>query len=223
MRLSASALLLADSRTPTGAYAHSSGLEAAVEDGLTAAGVESFLRGRMCTVGRVDASLAAAAARLARAGSVPDLLQLDREAEARCASPPLRRSSSVLGRSLLRTGATLWPSDPTLPAYREASSATPRAVAFGVVAHAAGIDPEEASMLVLYEDAAGVASAAVKLLPVDGAAATAWVAALASEMETVAAEAARPTAIENLPSACAPLLDARSLVHDTKEARLFVS
>jgi urease accessory protein len=223
MRLSASALLLADSRTPTGAYAHSSGLEAAVEDGLTAAGVPSFLRGRMCTVGLVDASLAAAGARLARTGSVAELLQLDREAEARCASPALRRSSSVLGRSLLRTGATLWPSDPTLPTYREASSATPRGVAFGVVAHAAGIDPEEASMLALYEDAAGVASAAVKLLPVDGAEASAWVAALASEIEALAAEAARPTAIENLPSACAPLLDARSLVHDTKEARLFVS
>jgi urease accessory protein len=223
MRLSVSSLLLADSRTPTGAYAHSSGLEAAVEDGLTEAGVPAFLRGRMWTVGRVDASLAAAAVRLARAGSVAELLQLDREAEARCASPVLRRTSSVLGRSVLRTGATLWPADASLLAYREASSATPRGVAFGVVAHAAGIDPEEASMLVLYEDAAGVASAAIKLLPVDGAAASAWVAGLAGEIEAVAAQAARPAAIENLPSACAPLLDARSLVHDTKEARLFVS
>ena len=61
-------LLLTDARFPAGGYAHSGGLEAAVEDGLTRpASVPSFLTGRLRGVAGPERMLAVAAARAARA------------------------------------------------------------------------------------------------------------------------------------------------------------
>ncbi len=221
--LSLGALLLADARTPTGGYAHSGGLEAAVADGLAPAEVPAFVRGRLHTVGLAGAALSAAATRAAVSGDLDGLLVLDGEAAARCPSPALRRAASALGRSLLRTAAVLWPADRVLPAYRDASPATPRPVALGVAAAAAGLAPVEAALVALHEDAATVAAAAVKLLPVDAAAATAWVAALADEIEELARRAAPRCAPAALPSAATPLLDLRSEEHDARPARLFAT
>jgi len=50
-------LLLADSRFPAGGYAHSGGLEAAVEDGLGAGEVQAFVRGRLVGVAAAEAAL----------------------------------------------------------------------------------------------------------------------------------------------------------------------
>ena len=126
------ALLLGDGRTPSGAHAHSAGLEAAVSDGLRAADVPSFLDGRLHTVAFSEAALTAAAV---RAGTAVDaLLALDAEALARTPSPQLRVAATTLGRAILRTGAQLYPEALTITDYRALSAATPRPVAFGVVA-----------------------------------------------------------------------------------------
>ena len=73
-------------------------------------------------------------------------------------------------------------------------------------------------MLVLYEDAAGVASAAVKLIALDTAATVGWVAALADEIEELARAAVGETGI---PSLATPLLDRRA--HAPRAGRLFAS
>lgn len=223
MALPLGALLLADARTPTGGYAHSGGLEAAVAAGLAPEDVPALVRGRLYTVGLTEASLTAAAVRAAEDGDLDALLVLDGEAAARCPSPALRRAASTLGRSLLRTAAVLWPADAVLPVYRSASAATPRPVALGVAAAAGGLSPAAAALVALHEDAATVAAAAVKLLPIDAAAASGWLAALAPEVERLAAEAAEPCQPGELPSAAAPLLDLRSLDHERHEARLFAT
>lgn len=222
MRLPAAALLLADARTPLGGYAHSAGLEAAVSDGLDVGGVPGFLRGRLVTVAAADAALTAAATTAAHAGDVDLLLALDDEARARCPSPVLRDAASALGRALLRTGASLFPDARTPVEYRGASSATPRPVVLGVVAAAGGLSAREAAMVSLHEDVAGVASAAVKLLPVDAAAAAGWVAALGTEIERCAMRAAA-CAPADLPAAGAPLIDLRSLAHHHEGAKLFAT
>jgi urease accessory protein len=227
------ALLLADSRTPSGGYAHSAGLEAAVEAGLPAASVPDFAAARLETVGFVDAAFAAAACRASMLddfGSLSDrrtssigvdaLLALDDELAARTPSAPLRTASRQLGRALLRLGAALWPGDAALGAYAAASETTPRPVALGVLARAAGLDPLATARLSLYEDAAGVAAAAVKLLPLDAATTTAWVARLAARIEQLAARAA---SAGELPATATPLLDLRSINHDRSERRLFVT
>lgn len=206
-------LLLADGRTPSGGYAHSGGLEAALAAG--AEDVPAFMRARLHTIGRCQAAIAAAAVRLRE---LPGLLALDREFAARTPVPAVRAADRRLGAGLLRTAAVLWPADALLASYRAASELTPRAVALGCVCRAAGLDAVAAARLSLYEDAAAVAAAAVKLTALDAARASRWLADLAPEIEALAAE--RPTAI---PSAATPLLDCRAHAHDARDGRLFAS
>ncbi len=222
MRLSPAALLLADQRTPTGGHAHSGGLEAAILDGLQLIEVPAFLRGRVETVALAEAALAAAAVRAGDRADLDALAVLDTEAWARCPSPALREASSALGRALLRTAERLTPS--LLPAaYKAQSAGTPRPVAFGVTASALGLDPAQAALVSLHEDAAGVASAAVRLLPLDAGKAAGWVAALGPVLERCAAAAATPSEPSELPSPSASLVDLRSLAHAARRERLFAT
>jgi urease accessory protein len=212
-------LLLADGRTPTGGYAHSGGLEAAITAGLTVDEIPAFARARLHTAGRVAAALAALAC---ACRTLDVLLELDAEAAARTPVAALRAADRRLGLALLRTGRTLWPADDLLARYARGSTTTPRAVALGAVARAAGMEPRQAARLALYDDVAGVAAAAVKLVALDAARASAWVAELAGEIEQLAAAAARAR-IETLPSPSTPLLDRRAAAHAASAGRLFAS
>jgi len=223
MRLSPAALLLADQRTPTGGHAHSGGLEAAILDGVQTGDVPAFLRGRLETVALAEAALAAAAVRAGDHADLDALAVLDTEAWARCPSPALRNASSALGRALLRTAARLAPASLLPAAYRAQSATTPRPIAFGVTASALGLDPVQAALVSLHEDAAGVASAAVRLLPLDAGRAAGWVAALGPLMERCAMAAAGETEPADLPSTAAPLVDARSLLNAERRERLFAT
>jgi len=217
-------LLLTDSRFPAGGYAHSGGLEAAVQGGLGVDGVPGFLAGRIRGVSLPEAVVAVGAARAARSRKLPSLLALDREAAARCPSPPLRATATRLGSQLLRTAASVWPDEPLITAYREASSSTPRPVAFGTVAAVAGLDDLDTARAFLYEDAAAVTAASVRLLPVDGATAARWLLETGPELERAASEAAAagddPRA---WPGGFAPALELGSLAHAAGEGRLFAS
>lgn len=220
-------MLLADGRFPSGSYAHSSGLEAAVHGGLIRGEVSAFIAARLETIARCEAAIAVAARRGAAGEDIAMLLALDDEAQARCSSPPLRQAASRLGSQLLRTAATVWPASTIVSGYRSASASTPRPVAFGVVACAAGLEAEPAAAAILYDDAASVVSAAVKLLPVDPALATRWLAdsgptidAIARALASLPAREADPAA---LPAPFAPLLETRSIVHAAEDRRLFAS
>jgi len=183
--MSAVAMLLADSRFPAGGYAHSLGLEQAVSDGLGVGGVPAFIDARLRLVARADASLSVAARRAAAAGDADDLAELDDEHGARCPSPVLREIARRLGAQLLRSAATAWPS-PLIDGYRAASTTTPRPIALGVVGAAAGLDDREVATVALYDDAATVASAALKLLGLDPADSARWVAELAPQIDAAA-------------------------------------
>lgn len=217
-------MLLADGRFPTGSYAHSGGLEAAVASGLTPREVPGFLAARLETVAACEAGIAVAARRAARREELAALLCLDDEAQARSAAPPLREAASRLGAQLLRTAATVWPESSILARYRSASDSTPRPVAFGVVASAAGLRDEPAAAALLYDDAASVAGAAVKLLPIDPALAARWLREAGPAIERLAARASAGEADPRvLPAAFAPLLEARSILHAADDRRLFAS
>jgi len=209
-------LLLADSRTPSGGYAHSGGLEAAVGEGLGVAGIAGFVRARLRTVGLVDASIAAASA------IEPDIgawLALDHEWSARTPAGPVRAAARQMGLSLLRVARRWWPADELLPGYARASELTPRPVALGAVAQVGALAPLAAARLSLYEDAAGTMSAAAKLLPIDTADASGWLAALGPELEDLA----RQAVAEGIASTSTPLLDRRALAHAHNERKLFAS
>ena len=102
MPLTASLLLLADSRLPAGGHAHSGGMEAATVAGLVGDehGLEGFLRGRLATAGLASAGLAAAACRHASevaAGAPACWAGLDAEAAARTPSPAQRSGGPGAG------------------------------------------------------------------------------------------------------------------------------
>ncbi|HUR84787.1 MAG TPA: urease accessory UreF family protein [Solirubrobacteraceae bacterium] len=216
-----SAMLLADSRFPAGSYAHSLGLEQAVADGLGPDGVPSFIAARLQLVARPDAALSVAALRAARDPAM--LALLDDEHAARCPSPVLRDIARRLGSQLLRSAATAWP-DPAIDGYRSASSSTPRPVALGVVGAAAELGDLDLATVALYDDAATVASAALKLLALDPARTARWLALLAPEIEATAREVVadeRPLAAQ--PPPAAPGIELAAARHANRTERLFVS
>lgn len=217
-------LLLADSRFPAGSYAHSLGLEQAVAEGLDVDGVPAFLGARLRLIATADAAISVAARRAARDGSEDELAALDDEHAARCPSPVLRDISRRLGSQLLRSAATAWPAAPSIDRYRAASTSTPRPVALGVVGAAAGCSDVDVATVAIYDDAATVASAALKLLGMDPALTARWLADLVPEIAEAAREVAadpRPVAEQPPPAAIGVELAAGR--HAVAEERLFVS
>jgi urease accessory protein len=205
MPLTASLLLLADSRLPAGGHAHSGGVEAATVAGLVGDehGLEGFLRGRLATAGLASAGLAAAACRHASevaAGAPACWAGLDAEAAARTPSPAQRRAARVQGRALLRAARAAWP-HPVLDSLGMASGqvADPAAggpaapcypVVLGACAWITGGTPGDAALIAATGAITGPASAAIRLLGLDPLAVTGLLARLGPETAAVAAQAA---------------------------------
>ena len=148
---------------------------------------------------------------------------LDDEWSARCPSPELREAARRLGAQLLRSAAAVW-DDPRIAAYRQASRATPRPIALGVVGAVAGLGDQAVALLSLYDDAATVASAALKLLPLDPAVTARWLAELAPELERAARDAAAdPRPVADQPAPAAVALELAAPVHQARRERLFAS
>lgn len=211
-------LVLADGRLPSGAHAHSGGLEPAVAAARVAdlADLDGFLRGRLATAGLVTAAFAAAAC-----ASTQHLAELDAELDARTPSPAQRKASRQQGRALLRAGRAMWP----LPVVAWPAAGPHQPIALGVITAAAGLDPTHAATTAAYGSVSGPASAAVRLLGLDPYRVHALLAALAGECDRIAALAATyaDQDPQNLPAASAPLLDIGAEVHASWEVRLFAS
>jgi urease accessory protein len=222
-------LLLTDGRLPAGGHAHSGGLEAAVADGRVRDidSLAGYLRGRLATVGRVDAHLAAVAC-------APDAPwgRLEAEAAARSPSPALRAASRSQGRGLLRVASGIWPG-PGLEALREVSFGAPMwPVALGSVAAAAGLSPLDAATAAGHGCVSGAAWAAVRLLGLDPFAVTAALAALCPAIDRQAAAAAAvaiavavsdSAALRRLPASGGPIVEIAAEGHACWEVRLFAS
>jgi urease accessory protein len=211
----ATLLILADGRLPAGGHAHSGGLEAAVATGRVrdVDDVARFLLGKLATGGLVAAAFAAVAcARTAEWAVWDDGL------DARTPSPALRRASRSQGRALVRAGRAMWP----MPAIGREPH---HPVALGALAAAAGLGPRDAATAAAYGVVTGPASAAVRLLGLDPYAVHGLLAALAPEIDRIAADAADRIGdpVDALPAAGAPMLDISAEQHATWEVRLFAS
>ena len=205
MPLTASLLLLADSRLPAGGHAHSGGMEAATVAGLVgdADGLEGFLRGRLVTAGLASAGLAAAAcghAAEVTAGAPERWAGLDAEAAARTPSPAQRTAARTQGRALLRAARAAWP-HPVLESLAAASglaedpaargpAAPYHPVVLGVCTWIAGGTPGDAALIAATSAITGPAAAAIRLLGLDPLAVTGMLARLGPDAASVAARAA---------------------------------
>lgn len=225
MNPSAALLLMSDGRWPTGGYAHSGGLEAAVAAGLVgdAATLEAWLRGRLRTTGEIDAAFGALAWSLAAAADTEDgdWQALAEEYWARLPVPAMREASRKLGRAVLRAAEMTWPVGPPAVACSPAAG-TPWPLAFAVAARSGGLDKTSTTLAIAAAAVQGPAWAATRLLGLDPYQVAGCLSRLAAEVDEVAALAGGYGA-GTVPCHSAPLLDIGAANHATWEVRLFAS
>ena len=237
--------LLADARLPTGGHTQSAGLEPALLAGMPVADVPGYVGGRLATVTRTEAAVAVVARHVACADPderVAGLRAAWRAWAARTPSPALRETSQRLGRGYLRLAHRLWGSHPAVvaldaavvaertrlaatsssgPVARSDRAQPPRPLVLGVVGACIGLDARQVAQLVGYDDVQTIASATLKLAPVDPADATGWVVAAAPTVEAMAAGVAHLTDPAEIPASGAPLLEEWAQQHVRRTERLF--
>lgn len=207
---------LADSRLPSGGHTQSAGLEPALRGGLDRADIPAYLAARLRTVTAVEAGTAVVARHVARAGE--DLRAVEEAWAARTPSPALRESSRRLGRGYLRLLDRLWPADDSGPPRPTVVS---RPVALGLLAARVGLDAENVARLVGYDDAQTVASATLKLVPIDPVTTTRWVLDAHPLIEGLVARVAHLTEPRTIPADSAPLVELWAQAHASTTERLF--
>lgn len=209
-------MLLADARLPVAGHTQSAGLEPAVRAGLT--DVPGYLRSRLATVTRVEAATAVVALHHLRHG-LP-LEPVERAWAARTPSGAMRRTSRAQGKAFLRLTRRVWPDAPGVEVVTSFGEPS-RALVLAAVADAAGLASVSLARLVGYDDVQTVASAALKLLPLDPADVSCWVHDALPAIERLAGEVAGLTTHTQIPAAGAPQLEAWAEAHAVTTRRLF--
>jgi urease accessory protein len=166
-------LRFVDSFFPSGGYAFSSGLEAAVQGGAVkdsdqlAPYVEDLLRGGMS---RREVLAAKSANRAGAAGTLDVAIGVDRELDSTKLGRESRLASRQMGRQVMKIAADQLRGRAVLREYRDAIEAgrTPGhlSVSFGLTLGACGWNGQETAAAFLYQTAVGFVSAAMRLCPI---------------------------------------------------------
>ncbi|HCB03506.1 MAG TPA: urease accessory protein UreF [Nocardioides bacterium] len=210
------ALLLADARLPAAGHTQSGGLEPGLADGLDPHNLPAYVRSRLATVVRTEATTAVVARHHALAGSSLD--PVEAAWAARTPSDAMRATARTLGRGLLRLARRTWPA---AVAGWAPDATPPRAVVLGAVAAGAGLSAVELARVVAYDDTQTVLSAALKLLPLDPADATAWCVELLPDVDRLAHEVSTLTETTDIPATGSPQIEAWAQAHARATRRLF--
>ncbi len=162
-----------DSFFPSGGYAYSSGLEAAVQGGAVrdsaqlARYVEDLLRGG---IGRREAVAVAVAHKASMTGKFQPALTIDSGLEAMKMGRESRLASRQMGRQIIKVSAEQIHDNRLLRDFRTAieEGRTPGhfPVSIGMTLAACGWSRQDTVAAYLYQTAQGFVSAAMKLLPV---------------------------------------------------------
>ncbi|MFO0588336.1 MAG: urease accessory UreF family protein [Polyangiaceae bacterium] len=219
-------LQLADSAFPAGGFAHSAGLEAAMQMGEAkgAEGTRAFLEQALWQAGYGALPFVRAVHERAAHENAGAMGELDAHCHAFLTSEVANRASRTAGRALLATCAEVFDSPEIAAldtAVRRRELHAHQAPVIGAVTRALGIDCEPAQRLTLHLTLRGVASAAVRLGMIGPHEAQRIQHRMAGVMDRVLAtcgalpvdEAAQP----------APLLDLFGSLHGRLYARLFLS
>lgn len=215
-----------DTFFPSGGFAYSSGLEAAVQGGAVREArdleryVADFLRGG---AGCREAVAAARAHGAALAGTTPVAREADRELEAMQLCVETRRASRQMGRQVIQVAGSRGSSPRVLRSFlgEVDAGATPGhlAVCLGLTLGASGWDRESTVAASLYHVAVGMASAALKLLPIGQRGAQrvldAWMPVIAALSQEAAG---RPVM-----ASWSPVQDIYAMRHHALTSRLFRS
>jgi urease accessory protein len=165
-------LRFVDSFFPSGGYAFSSGLEAAMQGGAVKDSdqlgryVEDLLRGGMS---RRDVLAVKVANRAGATGVLAKAIEVDRDLEATKIGREARVASRQMGRQVLKVASDHPRARSVIEAYRDAVEADRApghlAVCLGLTLGTCGWNAQETAAAFLYQTAVGFVSAAMRLSP----------------------------------------------------------
>lgn len=212
---------LIDSGFPSGGFAHSAGLEAAVQHGHVSdnTGVQAFARQSLAQCGRSALPLVTSAHR-----RLEDLAELDRLSDVFLSNPIANRASRAQGRALLTSVARAFPGVQVAPfesAIRSDAIAGHYAPLFGGIFNLLDVTLIDTQRAFLFMASRGVGSAAVRLGIIGAYEAQTIQADLAQHINSVIRDcgALPPHEIAQT----APLIDLFQSTHDRLYSRLFQS
>ena len=219
-------LRFVDSFFPSGGYAFSSGLEAAVQGGavrnaeeLSRYVVESLRTG----IGEREAVAVGLAHEAYVSGSLEMAIKADRELEAMKLGLESRTASRQMGRQVIRLAAEQHPRSPLLEGFLAAVEAghSPghMAVSLGLTLAAAGWSKEDSIASFLYQTATGFVAAAMKLMPLGQREGQRLLESWTEVIERVSHKAAHQQALQSW----SPVQDIYAMRHSRLESRLFRS
>ena len=225
------ALQLADSFFPSGAYAHSQGLEGMVTRGWVrnADDLEEYL-GNLLTwsILPCDGVALLNAHRAARDGDLATLVDIDWRLHAMKLPAELRVASGHAGRRILDETAPLLEGRSASAVHGEfrrlaAGRETPGtgAVALGVAAGAVGIGADNALLMFCHSFAVGVLGAAQRLLPITHSEAQGILRSLHEPV--IGATTALQRRDWRDMTSFAPQTDIASMLHEHDDVRMFAS
>jgi urease accessory protein len=219
-------LRFVDSFFPSGGYAFSSGLEAAVQGGavqnaeeLSRYVVESLTTG----MGEREAVAVGLAHEAYVSGSLEIAIKADQELEAMKLGLESRTASRQMGRQVIRLAADQRARQPLIEDYLAAVEAeqTPGhlAVTVGLTLAAAGWSKEDTIAAFLYQAATGFVAAAMKLLPIGQREGQRLLESWLGVIEPISLKAAHQQVLQSW----SPIQDIYAMRHNRLESRLFRS
>jgi len=219
-------LRFVDSFFPSGGYAFSSGLEAAVQGGVVQSAeelsryvVESLTTG----MGEREAVAVALAHDACVSGALGIAFKADREMEAMKLGRESRTASRQMGRQVIRLAADQHVGHPLIEDYLAAVEAeqTPGhlAVSFGLTLAAAGWSKEDSIAAFLYQTATGFVAAAMKLMPIGQREGQ----KLLENWLEVIDRVSRKVVYQKVLQSWSPIQDIYAMRHSRLESRLFRS
>lgn len=216
-------LQVSDSAFPTGSFSHSMALEAFYEAGelRDAEDLKRVVGLHLSTLATSDC----VALRASYGAELEELLRVDRLLSATKLARELRQASASTGKRFLLGVAALGVEGGTpgelLEAVRDGASPGNLAVGYGVAAPALGLGLDEVLHAYLYAGAASLVAAGQKLVPLGGSVAQRVLFGLGDGIGQ-AVEASAPMEVEGM-YAFAPVIDARSMLHERQRTRLYIS
>jgi urease accessory protein len=216
-------LQIMDSAFPTGAFAHSNGLETYTQAEIVrdADGLARLVAARLEAASWTDLI----AVHSAMTDDTAYITQVDQLLSASKLAREAREASEKIGRRMLASVLNLRPDDPLLLWYRgeidAGRCAGHHAVAHGLACFTLGVEPRAALLAFGYALAANQTAAAPKLFRIGQTQAQAVLGASGAAIET-AVEAALARTLDDFGS-FSPGLDIRAMQHEHLFRRLFIS
>jgi urease accessory protein len=222
-----SLLQLSDPTLPIGGYAHSAGLETYMQQGIVhnRSSAHEFVSEMLSrNILYTDAAFVSLAFDAAAAADIEIMLALDTECNAVKLPKEMRQASQKLGMRLIKIFHSL--SNEALASQYKAAIEKKEAaghycIAFGLYAHALGINKKDALVGFYYNAAAGMVTNSVKLIPLGQQDGQEILFSLQPLIHQLVEKTMQPD--KDLIGLCCTGFDIRCMQHEELYSRLYMS